>query len=74
MKKIIDKIARLIDLKSIVTISLIITLEYLIVKGVKLEDQMFLLFSNITTMVVTFYFAKKDKNEEKENPNDNAVG
>lgn len=74
MKKIVDKIAKLIDLKSIVTISLIITLEYLIVKGVKLEDQMFLLFSNITTMVVTFYFAKKDKNEENENPNDNAVG
>lgn len=59
--KIRDKIAKLIDLKSIVTLSLVITLEYLIVKGVKLEDQMFLLFSNITTMVITFYFAKKDK-------------
>lgn len=64
MKKIVDKIAKLIDLKSIVTISLIITLEYLIIKGAKLEDQMFLLFSNITTMVITFYFAKKDKNKE----------
>jgi hypothetical protein len=64
MKKIVDKIAKLIDLKSIVTISLIITLEYLIVKGVKLEDQMFLLFSNITKMVITFYFAKKEKNKE----------
>ena len=78
MKKIIDKIAKLIDLKSIVTISLIITLEYLIVKGVKLEDQMFLLFSNITTMVITFYFAKKDKKEDEEikqeKPNDEAVG
>ena len=74
MKKIIDKIAKLIDLKSIVTISLIITLEFLIIKGVKLEDQMFLLFSNITTMVITFYFAKKDKNEEDKKPNDEAVG
>lgn len=64
MKKIVDKIAKLIDLKSIVTISLIITLEFLIIKGAKLEDQMFLLFSNITTMVITFYFAKKDKNKE----------
>lgn len=71
MKKIVDKIAKLIDLKSIVTISLIITLEFLIIKGVKLEDQMFLLFSNITTMVITFYFAKKDK---KENPTDEEVG
>jgi len=78
MKKIVDKIAKLIDLKSIVTISLIITLEFLIIKGVKLEDQMFLLFSNITTMVITFYFAKKDKKEDEEikqeNPNDKAVG
>ena len=59
-----ERIAKLIDLKSIVTLSLIITLEYLIIKGVKLEDQMFLLFSNITTMVITFYFAKKDNKEE----------
>lgn len=64
MKKIIEKIAKLIDLKSIVTISLIITLEYLIIRGVRLEDQMFLLFSNIITMVITFYFAKKDKNDD----------
>ena len=60
MKQFFDKIAKLIDLKSIITISLIFTLEYLIIKGAKLEDQMFLLFSNIVTMVVTFYFAKKD--------------
>lgn len=74
MKKIVDKIAKLIDLKSIVTISLIITLEYLIIKGAKLEDQMFLLFSNITTMVITFYFAKKDNKEEDKKPSDEAVG
>lgn len=79
MKQIINKIAKLIDLKSIISISLIITLEFLIIKGVKLEDQMFLLFSNITTMVITFYFAKKDKKEDEEikenkNPNDEAVG
>lgn len=72
--KIRERIAKLIDLKTIVTLSLVITLEYLIIQGVKLEDQMFLLFSNITTMVITFYFAKKDKNEEKTNPSDEAVG
>lgn len=60
MKLLWEKICKLIDLKSIITISLIFTLEYLIIKGAKLEDQMFLLFSNIVTMVVTFYFAKKD--------------
>lgn len=72
--KIRERIAKLIDLKTIVTLSLVITLEYLIIQGVKLENQMFLLFSNITTMVITFYFAKKDKNEEDKKPNDEAVG
>lgn len=65
MKKIINNIAKLIDLKSIITLSLIITLEILIIKGAKLDNDLFLLFSNITTMVITFYFTKKS-NEENE--------
>lgn len=65
MKTILDKIAKLIDLKSIVTLSLIFTLEYLIIRGVVLKDPMFLLFSNITTSVITFYFAK-NKDDKKE--------
>jgi len=64
MKKIIENIAKLIDLKSIITLSLIMTLEILIIKGAKLDNDLFLLFSNITTMVITFYFAKKDNKEE----------
>lgn len=66
MKQIINNIAKLIDLKSIITLSLIITLEILIIKGVKLDNDLFLLFSNITTMVITFYFTKKEKVESKE--------
>lgn len=60
MKLILEKIAKLIDLKSIITLSLIATMEILIIKGLKLDNDLFLLFSNITTMVVTFYFTKKD--------------
>jgi hypothetical protein len=59
-----EKIAKLIDLKSIITLSLIFTLEVLIIKGCKLDNDLFLLFSNLITMVVTFYFAKKDDNKE----------
>lgn len=66
MKQIINNIAKLIDLKSIITLSLIITLEILIIKGAKLDNDLFLLFSNITTMVITFYFTKKEKVESKE--------
>lgn len=60
-----EKIAKLIDLKSIITLSVIVTLEILICKGVKLEDDLFLLFSNITTMIVTYFFSK-NKNKEGE--------
>ena len=67
MKEIINNIAKLIDLKSLITLSLIITLEVLIIKGVKLDNDLFLLFSNITTMVITFYFTKKEKEEVKSN-------
>ena len=66
MKKIIENIGKLIDLKSIITLSLIMTLEILIIKGAKLDNDMFLLFSNITTMVITFYFAKKDNEKGDE--------
>lgn len=66
MKKILENIAKLIDLKSIITLSLIMTLEILIIKGAKLDNDLFLLFSNITTMVITFYFAKKDNEKGDE--------
>lgn len=65
MKKIIENLAKLIDLKSIITLSLILTLEILIFKGINLDNDLFLLFSNITTMVITFYFTKKDKDKEE---------
>lgn len=65
MKKIVENIGKLIDLKSIITLSLIMTLEILIIKGAKLDNDLFLLFSNITTMVITFYFTKKENNKEE---------
>jgi hypothetical protein len=65
MKKVVENLAKLIDLKSIITLSLIITLEVLIIKGTKMNDDMFLLFSNLTTMVITFYFTKKENGKEE---------
>ena len=64
MKDILNKIAKLIDLKSIITLTLVITLELIIANGIELEENVFLLFSNLITMVVTFYFAKKDDKGE----------
>ena len=58
-----ERIAKLIDLKSIITLTLIITLEVLIIRGTELNSDLFLLFSNIITMVVTYFFTKKKEVE-----------
>lgn len=55
-----ERIAKLIDLKSIITLALAITLIYGFVVG-KIEGKDFLVY---VTMVFTFYFAKKDKGDE----------
>lgn len=59
-----ERIAKLIDLKSIITLTLIITLEILIIRGTELNNDLFLLFSNIITMVITYFFTKKNKEGE----------
>ena len=56
MKLILEKIAKLIDLKSIITLALTITLIYGFIAG-KIDGKDFLVY---VTLVLTFYFAKKD--------------
>ena len=58
-----ERLAKLIDLKSIITLTLIITLEILIIRGTELNNDLFLLFSNIITMVITYFFTKKKEVE-----------
>ena len=55
-----DKIAKLIDLKSIITILITIALIYgFVVNKINAEQ-----FMTIATMVFTFYFSKKDKGDD----------
>ena len=54
--KIKDKIAKLIDLKSIITIAITGALIYGFVTN-KIDAEQFM---TIATMIFTFYFAKKD--------------
>lgn len=58
-----EKLAKLIDLKSIITLTLVVTLEILIIRGAELNSDLFLLFSNIITMVITYFFTKKSNKE-----------
>lgn len=56
-----EKIAKLIDLKSIITLILAGTLVYGFIVG-KVETKDFLIY---VAMVFTYYFAKKDKGDEE---------
>lgn len=55
------------DLKSFVTIWLMLLLAIVVVAdlfGYELTDPVLLLFTNTLTAVVTYYFTKKEKQEE----------
>lgn len=58
--EVIKKIAKLIDLKSIITLAITGFLMYgFVVKVISAEQ-----FMTVATMILTYYFAKKDKNKE----------
>lgn len=60
------ELKKLIDVKSIVTLTLVFTLLFVVAANRTLDENVFLLFSNVTTMVITYFFAKKGSNEKKE--------
>lgn len=60
-----EKIAKLIDLKSIITILITGSLIYGFVVGKINAEQ----FMTIATMIFTFYFAKKDKETNEDTNN-----
>jgi hypothetical protein len=59
----LQKLSRLIDVKSIVTLSLIFTMVFLVISGRPIDEKVFLLFSNATTMIVTYFFTRKREGE-----------
>lgn len=60
-----EKIAKLIDVKSIVTLSMVFTLVVIVLSGKKIDEKVFLLFSNCVTMIVTYFFTKKSNEQQK---------
>lgn len=63
------------DLKSFITISMIILLFVIVVAnlfGATLADNLLILITNLITAVFTYYFTRKDSNAENtENSNKN---
>lgn len=61
IEKIIEKITKLIDVKSIVTLLLTITFIYLSVRQVIVGDKFF----DIFLMIMSFYFGTQTTKEKK---------
>ena len=56
------------NLKSFVTVWLMLLLAVIVVGnlfGLKLDQEILLLFTNITSSVITYYFTKKQNDKEK---------
>ena len=53
------ELRKLIDVKSIVTLMLVMSLVYIVVTNKTLNENTFLLYSNMVTMIITYFFTKK---------------
>ena len=60
-----ERLAKLIDVKSIVTITLVVTLVTIILAQLEIKDNIFQLFSSAVMLVLGFFFGKKDGGDVK---------
>ncbi len=60
------ELKKLIDVKSIVTLALVFSLVAIVLLNRTLDENVFLLFSNVVTMVITYFFTKKGSGERKD--------
>ncbi len=63
-----DKLAKLIDVKSIATLAviadLIFLVDYCVVTGNESAEKLVILFTNVVTAIVTYFFTKKTKEKD----------
>lgn len=59
-----ERLSKLIDVKSIVTITLVVTLVIIILAQLNIKDNIFQLFSSAVMLVLGFFFGKKDSGGE----------
>lgn len=60
----LKRLAKLIDVKSLITMGLVLTLIVVTLFGKPVEEKVFNLFSNVLTMVMTYFFTKKSNNSK----------
>lgn len=60
IEKMIEKISKLIDLKTIISLIVVISYTSMVFKGIVEAD-----YKDLVIMVMTFYFASKQKKENE---------
>lgn len=60
-----NKLKKLIDVKSIVTLVLVMALVFVLVSGQHPNENVFDLFKTVMTMVITYFFTKKSNKESE---------
>lgn len=60
----LKRLAKLIDVKSLITMGLVLTLIVVTLFGKPVEEKVFNLFSNVLTMVMTYFFTKKSNSSK----------
>ena len=56
-----EKFAKLIDLKSIVTLMLNLSLVVIIIGGIEIDERAFQLYSTVVVMIDTYFFTRQQK-------------
>lgn len=56
-----EKFAKLIDLKSIVTLMLNLSLVVIIIGGIEIDERAFQLYSTVVIMIDTYFFTRQQK-------------
>lgn len=61
-----EKFAKLIDVKSIVTLLMTIALVVLMFVNIEINKELLMLFSTSYGAIITYFFTKKKENKESE--------
>ena len=64
MDKIFEKLAKLLDVKSIVTITMTFVMTYLMVSGVAVQPELLALYSTSYGAIITYFFTKDNNKGE----------
>ncbi len=63
MNTILEKLAKLLEVKSIVTITMTFVMAYLMLGSVQVQPELLALYSTSYGAIVTYFFTRKDSSQ-----------